>query len=58
MHLVDPGPLIEERMRTVIEPLEARLAAATMPEERETLERELRQERRHLRRLQFLPVAW
>jgi len=57
VHLVDPGPLIEERRQTEVEPLKAALAVAGTDQERKSLKRQLRWARRHIRRLRWLPVS-
>jgi len=58
VHLVDPGPLIEERIHDEVDPLEAALAATSDERERKSLKRQIRRKRREIRRLRWFPVSW
>ena len=58
VHLVDPGPLVAERLHNEVEPLRAALAVAVDDRERETLRRQIRHKRRQIRRMRWIPIAW
>jgi hypothetical protein len=57
--IVDPGPLIEERIAAEVGPLREALNQTTDPRTRKRLEREIRRRSRRVR-LSFLvaPEAW
>jgi hypothetical protein len=58
VHLVDPSPLIEERLHNEVEPLRAALSVAVDDRERKDLRRQIRHKRRQIRRMRWFPIAW
>jgi hypothetical protein len=50
MDIVDPTPIIEERIEGEVGPLREQLNKTTDPKEREALERDIRRRERDIRR--------
>jgi len=55
--IVDPTPIIEERIATEVGPLREELLAATEPKQRKRREREIRRREERIRR-QVLGAHW
>jgi len=55
--IVDPTPIVEERIASEVGPLRDELRAATEPKQRKRLEREIRRREERIRR-QVLRAHW